>query len=481
MSNYQRLIAYIYTYEGGIKGKNIGFAKLETRNIQCKITVNVKKIFVGGNPMGVYLLSNQGELRIGTLFARNGAGEFRTTVNAANVEDSGRGVEEFYGLSVHDVESAWRAYTTIWEDAVAHSAEVELADVTSENLLKKQITEKVEVLPISKEIEKELALEEERKQEEVRKEVQKEVESKMQKEVENKMQQEVENRMQKEVENKKQKEVGNKAQKEVQEEEKRYKEESTMNRGSWRREGAGVRESLMKSYGAVTAAAELSSPVRETGRMEWIANTDLSKSSGSSQSKSMQQEASQPPISQQAPQQAPPNPALPQSFQQGDTQSWTENQVPEAEPQQPDIEADISHPADFIPAPREERETRTHQETWELLRKKFTKILAFDYEDGCEILTIKPQDIGLLPRENWVYGNNSFLLHGYYNYRYLILARLENPNGTPRYLLGVPGNYFSNEKYMAAMFTFPDFVLSKKQPSEDSRFGYWYADIKIGD
>ena len=31
MSNYQRLISYIYTYEGGIRGKNIGFAKLETR------------------------------------------------------------------------------------------------------------------------------------------------------------------------------------------------------------------------------------------------------------------------------------------------------------------------------------------------------------------------------------------------------------------------------------------------------------------
>ncbi len=74
MSNYQRLISYIYTYEGGIRGKNIGFAKLETRGSQCRITVNVKKIFVGGNPVGVYLLSGQDEVKIGTLFARNGAG-----------------------------------------------------------------------------------------------------------------------------------------------------------------------------------------------------------------------------------------------------------------------------------------------------------------------------------------------------------------------------------------------------------------------
>jgi hypothetical protein len=127
----------------------------------------------------------------------------------------------------------------------------------------------------------------------------------------------------------------------------------------------------------------------------------------------------------------------------------------------------------------ESQEENQHSVIWEKLRKEHTRILAFDYEDGCEILTIKPQDIGLLPRDAWVYGNNSFLLHGYYNYRYLILARL-NTEGTPRYLLGIPGHYYSNERYMASMFGFPNFVLSKDQPMEDGRFGFWYTDIKVG-
>ena len=47
MSNYRRLISYIYAYEGGIKGKNVGFAKLEVRNGQCKIQVNVRNIYIG--------------------------------------------------------------------------------------------------------------------------------------------------------------------------------------------------------------------------------------------------------------------------------------------------------------------------------------------------------------------------------------------------------------------------------------------------
>ena len=49
MTGYRRLISYIYAYEGEEKGKNIGFVKLESRNGQCRLSVNVKKIYAGGN------------------------------------------------------------------------------------------------------------------------------------------------------------------------------------------------------------------------------------------------------------------------------------------------------------------------------------------------------------------------------------------------------------------------------------------------
>ena len=117
---------------------------------------------------------------------------------------------------------------------------------------------------------------------------------------------------------------------------------------------------------------------------------------------------------------------------------------------------------------------------WQAMRKEYPKIQPFDHDGDSEVLAIRPDDIGKLPRECWIYGNNSFLLHGYYNYRYLILVRLNQETGPVRYLLGVPGHYYSNEKYMATMFGFPNFVLSKKQPPNDGRFGYWYTDIKLG-
>ena len=158
MSNYRRLISYIYVYEGGVKGKNIGFAKIEIRNGQCKIHVNVKRIFLGSSDIGVYLLSPNKEILLGRIFIRNGAGEFRASVSAGNVEGSGCTMEQCYGLTIHETESTWRTYTTIWEDAVTQAAEVELANVTSDKVgaqFRKELRPSV-----TKEIQRELEMEE---------------------------------------------------------------------------------------------------------------------------------------------------------------------------------------------------------------------------------------------------------------------------------------------------------------------------------
>ena len=134
MTSYRRLISYIYAYEGKIKGRNIGFAKLESRNGQCRLSVNVKKVYVGGSDLRVYLLAPEKEIFLGNIFIRGGAGEFRTSVPVDNVAESGIAMDRCYGLSIHEKEDSWRSYTTIWEDEVAQAAEVELEEVTSDKL-----------------------------------------------------------------------------------------------------------------------------------------------------------------------------------------------------------------------------------------------------------------------------------------------------------------------------------------------------------
>lgn len=479
MSNYQRLISYIYAYEGGIKGKNIGFAKLETRGAQCRITVSVKRIYVGGNPIGVYLLSGDDELRIGTLFARNGAGEFRTVVNAQNVEGSGCSLEECYGLTVHDTESAWRCYTTIWEDAVAHAAEVELAEVTAKK------REQKKSLSISKEIEAEVEQEELERLGILRI---KEREAGLVGTPE--------------------KTASEMAMETLEEAKAEASEEAGLESEPWTPEEARAEpETLAEAASELAAeATEKAEPEMVMGKMETGAEPEM-----------VMEEMETGAEREEAKADAEPEEMRTETGGVGSEERKKEAEAEEvgekAEPEEPTAEDSLSgmeavpdaeKPLPHIPAPetdsrrrlrvvpkerpltssipspfRKEEETKSEEETWEMLRSRYPKILAFDYEDGCEILTIKPQDIGLLPRENWVYGSNSFLLHGYYYYRYLILARLNQPKGRGRYLLGVPGHYVSNEKYMASMFGFSDFVLSKKQPPKDSRFGYWYTDIKM--
>ncbi|WP_270813178.1 DUF6128 domain-containing protein [Hungatella effluvii] len=807
MSNYRRLISYIYAYEGGIKGKNIGFAKIETRGSQCKITVNVKKVYVGGNDIGVYLLAGEKEILLGNIFIRGGSGEFRTVVSVSDVEHSGIPMDQCYGLTVHDVENTWRSYTTIWEDAVAHAAEVELSNTLPEKKEREETAQEAQIKKAMKEIEEEFPVEavQETKEiekqdkmsreqlkaftesareqskafaESIRKQVEQSADTTEQtaeawiRQQEARMewsrakasyiesvnepakpemvsvkepvsdlhsteepdadkdtpirepyrQQQEPMKMAHADEGSYQKQ-GNSARSytgfsgipaveyaselmpdietvttlhtgimESDTEESYYIEEK--NQAPFMAEGqcgadpeemlynveeTGTRSDFLEDiqgeticYRADTSGSfvtrpesglspqqlekmensdrlaeepgmnepEMSGPesiktgvhvpelreaemeVLENGlenepdqisgyasqhasdyaqqgpdiygsqdiyemsgahsasdiygipgayAMENTQNSVISgtmtgtqniSSSHTEESVQSSSEAAAPkgmrgyPVNRPVESiwyssdmrsggdthdslkmsasenytaksrtaehiqesREPEEPAAvrginenPDRYASKSSAFSSSNPAPEIIPENSESHktdevtgAALTHTVDEEPkAPElqkaqkpqpvpgnpmelerllktEEEDENSSERVWENLRRDHTKILDFDYEKGCEILTIKPQDIGLLPREIWVYGNNSFLLHGYYNYRYLILAKLFNPEGIPRYLLGVPGHYYSNERYMASMFGFPNFVLSKNQPMEDGRFGYWYTDVKIG-
>lgn len=386
MPDYRRLISYIYEYEGKEKGKNVGFVKIEARNGQCRMNVNVKRMYVGGNAIGVYLLGKDGQKTfLGNMFVRNGNGEFRASVDTGNVEGTGNGMDTYYGMIVHDVKNSWRSYKTIWEDAVVP----ELGNI-QENQDNKVTTAgetdvgiglmAAEVLPGS----------EDRDAMEIVSGVAKEIEEEL-------------------------------------EREERAAEEDT-------------EEEHAEEY------AEGKTP------RDWM------------------MEAQEPPEISEISDSRPTETAVKESSAETGMNSTTETHMLSPELENPDVLRYLQETEGKMADP---------ESLWQELRKTYPKIAPFDYENGCEVLTIRPEDIGRLPRENWVYGNNSFLLHGYYNFRYLILVRLNHQNGRPRFLIGIPGHYYSNEKYMATMFGFPNFVLSKKQPPNDGRFGYWYTDIKM--
>lgn len=81
---------------------------------------------------------------------------------------------------------------------------------------------------------------------------------------------------------------------------------------------------------------------------------------------------------------------------------------------------------------------------------------------------ILPCDIVRLQQEKWQVGRSSFLQHGFYQHRHLLLGQ----NGAGEYVLGVPGLQNAQEQYMARMFGFDKFKRSRTL--ECGRvFGYW--------
>ena len=100
---------------------------------------------------------------------------------------------------------------------------------------------------------------------------------------------------------------------------------------------------------------------------------------------------------------------------------------------------------------------------------------------GVKVRKIQRKDMVCLPRCEWRHANNSFLIHGYYNYHHLILTVRDD-----RLKLGVPGVYHPQEERAAESFGFPEFIpaeelnlkLTDEEKNDREKFGYWCRDIR---
>lgn len=97
----------------------------------------------------------------------------------------------------------------------------------------------------------------------------------------------------------------------------------------------------------------------------------------------------------------------------------------------------------------------------------------FSGNEVMRCVKITPEDIGLTSRDNWELGNNSFLMHGYYSYQYLLLGSMVYEDGRRQYIIGVPGIFSNKDQYLARLFGFKRFVPLKKEPYQTGSFGYW--------
>ena len=101
----------------------------------------------------------------------------------------------------------------------------------------------------------------------------------------------------------------------------------------------------------------------------------------------------------------------------------------------------------------------------------------FEDEEFSNCRKIKPGDLSCFSRKNCPLRQNRFLLYGYYNFGHLLICTKENGEQ----ILGVPGVYDQQERFMANMFGFPFFKKSREIQVSDRQGGYWYRSINSPD
>lgn len=113
------------------------------------------------------------------------------------------------------------------------------------------------------------------------------------------------------------------------------------------------------------------------------------------------------------------------------------------------------------------------QVLWEKLMGMYGVETMFENIPQMSGIRMELKDIKELPKKYWYLGSNSFLLHGFFNYRHLLLGRMDDGQ-KEKWFVGVPGVYQNQEKVLAAIFGFPEFRQEKDTEIKTGQFGYWY-------
>lgn len=118
MSDYKRFISYLYCYENGIKKNNIGYARVETRNGQCKITIHIKLLSISNKVLDTYLFYRKNNRIIGLplcpLTVRNSVGDCQILTSSDKVLDSALPFSMIGGIII--LVSPNRLLGTEWDD-----------------------------------------------------------------------------------------------------------------------------------------------------------------------------------------------------------------------------------------------------------------------------------------------------------------------------------------------------------------------------
>ncbi len=119
MSDYKRLVAYIYLYHNENRTKNIGFTKVESRNGECRIQIHIKGAWTAeGVGCRAYIFYRAGEdirgVYLGEFRPKNGEGELRLVTASDDIQNSGKELNDMAGIVI--LSEKEDLFATRWDD-----------------------------------------------------------------------------------------------------------------------------------------------------------------------------------------------------------------------------------------------------------------------------------------------------------------------------------------------------------------------------
>lgn len=390
MADYKRLVSYIYAYPGGVRDKNVGFAKAEVRNEQFKLTVSVKGVYTDTPELfGVYVMVDGKKhqpggftlLKTGRVMVNQGIGQYQDLFNPMNINQSGYTFEDISGIALaRENEDFYRMFS-LWEDCILNTEDITFAQPEAAAASNPVAQADSEEVSVKEQVNRTAGQEAERKSAEM---------------------------------------SGN------------VRESETV-----RRNAEDVSENEVEEA-AVTSKPETPESAQSAGQQ-----ADLQQETA--QMKAQQVRAMEA-VQELLFQNTNPQGTMPQNTK-------------------------LQHTTPQNAKPQEEMPAFEKV----FINRDFIDAFEDDYFYDC--VEVTPELLKQLPIEDDAVVNNSFLVHGYYNFKHILFGKVcENDNNT-RYFIGVPGMYCNRERFMASMFGFCNFKKSHRSDYSNPYFGYWYQEI----
>ena len=428
MADYKRLVSYIYNYEAGIRNRNIGFSRVESKNGQCKVTIHITASISSVEPLKVYLFHRNGSqmegILLGTMTVKNGTGDFRTETKTNALMDTEYSLNDISGVLI--ILNQNKFFGSQWDDQEIH---IENFYEYTKKQEQERVTHLVKDIELKPQDVTEMLMEEDLAQQVKQPLVKEEVEA-AELETPNKVSEAIET-------------VASVVQSMFQEEKQ---EEPVV-----LQEEQDIVATEVSEEGDTEQAEESFVPENEEVHMESVSI----KEEPVEKVKSEELKSEEVKIEEVMPMDEEP-PSLKEE------QAESEEQV--------QVEASAFEETCCC--------SDNYPECVRHILKSFPPVKPFPKSEAKNWVRIEPKDIGMLPVETWVLANNSFLLHGYYNYRHLIFGILKLDEGE-QYVIGVPGVLQSTEQTMAGMFGFHRFLSANEGENQYGTFGYWVQQIVL--